>query len=183
MGIALKTYLFYLYLPMSVRVRNGKTYYRYTIWDKEAKKYRYLERRRPPEGSNRAFVKVPNQLTAKEVGKVFSRFREPSSAAVVLHLLYFYGIKPVDIYKLKISQVDFRKNTLADIPLRSDTVRLLRRHIDRIRTISDGYLIVDLRTGKKLSHYQLGYIVKVIRKEINPDFSLKSFKSHKKLPL
>lgn len=167
---------------MSIRIRNGKTYYRYTVWDKEAKKYRYLERSRPLEVSNSRFVKVPKQLTVNEVGRVFLRFPEPSSAAIVLHLLYFYDIRPVDIYELKISQVDFRKNTLNGMTLRPDTVRLLRRHVDRIRSISDGYLIVNLQTGKKLSHHQLGYIVKIIRKEVTPEFSLKNFKSHKNLP-
>lgn len=161
---------------MSIRVRNGKTYYRYTVWDKEAKKYRYLERKAP-------IAKITHQLTTNEIARIFLRFPEPSSAAIVLHLLYFYDIRPVDIYELKISQVDFRKNTLNGMTLRPDTVRLLRRHVDRIRSISDGYLIVNLQTGKKLSHHQLGYITKVIKKEISPDFSIRYFKSHKNLPL
>ena len=168
---------------MCIRIRNGRVYYRYKVWDDELKKYRHLERAKPIPGMKIYADEDILPLPATDIGKIFYRFRDQPSTTVALHLVYYYGIKTNDIYDLKISQADFRRNTLNGIPLRQDTVRLLKRHIDRIKAFSDGHLVVDLRNGKKMTRSQLNYVVSIIKKEINPDFSLKSFKSHKKPPL
>lgn len=67
--------------------------------------------------------------------------------------------------------------------LSDDAIRLLKRQKQRISDARrlynhlefNDYVIVDLKTGKKLSNKQIYYVCKVIRKDICADFRIKYF--------
>ena len=152
---------------MSVRIRNGHTYYRYTIWDKEAHKYRYLERKYPLK-EFRTTVRINyHDLQKREIEAVFEHFQEPSSSFIPLHFIYIYGMEPKEVYELTFTDCE-------KMALSFETKRILQRQRQRISDARRlyGYLeyhdfiCVDLKTGKKLSPNHFNYIKKWIRNNL-----------------
>ncbi len=151
---------------MSERIRNGHKYYRYTVWDKEKKKYKYLERKNPIENFSKKEKINYLKLSEKDLEKVFTRFKEPSTAFIPLHFIYIYHIDPIKVYDLTFTDC---KN----MDLTNETKRILLRQQQRISDFAriynyeefNDYICVNLKTGKKLSHYQYDYVKKWIHKE------------------
>ena len=165
---------------MSVRYKNGNRYYRYTIWDKKEKKRRYLERALPIRSLE---IKKDNRLndliyypSQDEIDAIFTRFKEPSSAYIPLYFIFYCHVDYLRVYDITFTEAF--KMSLSD-----DAIRLLKRQKQRISDARrlynhlefNDYVIVDLKTGKKLSNKQIYYVCKVIRKDICADFRIKYF--------
>lgn len=154
---------------MSERVRNGHKYYRYTVWDKSLKKYRYLERKEPLKD----FYKRPRinyyKLTDGQLEALFEHFSEGSTAFIPLHFIYIYKLDPIKVYNLTFTDC----NTMN---LTNETRRILLRHKQRISDFAriynydefNDYICINFKTGKKLSHYQYDYVKKWIRRKFLP---------------
>lgn len=150
---------------MSERIRNGHKYYRYTIWNKENKKYRYLERKIPIENYRKKEYMDLYKLQEDDINWLLNRFKEPSSAFIPLHFIFSYHIEPIKVYELTFK--DCKSMELSD-----ETKRIINRQRNRIQEARlifnhedfNDYLCINLKTGNKLSHYQLDYIKKVYRK-------------------
>lgn len=160
---------------MSIRIKNNHLYFRKSI-TVDGKRH-YLERREP------SFDYTPKQelvdISKEQVEAIFKRFQEPHTAFIPLHLVYHYGIEPVDVYEASRGQE-------WPFKLLPETVRIFARHEDRILQLSRAYgyspsdkLVVNLRTGKPISHYQTDYVSKVIRRDINPSWNWSRWKSQK----
>lgn len=151
---------------MSERIRNGHKYYRYTVWDKTLKKYRYLERKEPLKDYCKCSRINYKKLTDEQLEALFEHFKEPSTAFIPLHFIYIYNMDPKEVYDLTFTDC---KN----MELTSETKRILLRQQQRISDFAriynheefNDYICVNLKTGKKLSHYQFDYVKKWIRKE------------------
>ena len=154
---------------MSIRFRNGHKYYRYTIWDKEKHKYRYIERKCPLKDFRTSVRYNYRNLQKREIEAIFEHFREPSSAFIPLHFIYIYNVDPKKVYDLTFEDCNKMKLSI-------ETKHILQRQRQRISDARRlyGYLefndfvCVNLKTGKKLSHYQYDYIKKWIRKKFIP---------------
>lgn len=112
---------------------------------------------------------------------IFSRFPETSTAHIPLHLIYYYGVSIEEAYYISMNDLDLANGYWKDIKLNIDTVKLLKRQISRIVAAqiifhySTDKLVINLQTGKQISPYQVDYITKVIRREIDPLWSIKRF--------
>lgn len=157
---------------MSIRIRNGHKYYRYTVWDKELKKYRYLERKEPlKDYQKRQRIDYYN-LSDEQLETLFTRFREPSSAFIPLHFIYIYKMDPIKVYDLTFAKCK-------ELDLANETKRILLRQQQRISDARrlynheefNDYICVNLKTGKKLSYYQQDYVKKWIRKSLIAEVS------------
>ncbi len=152
---------------MSERIRNGHKYYRYTVWDKEKKQYKYLERKNPIENFFKKEKINYLKLSEKDLEKVFIRFKEPSTAFIPLHFIYIYHMDPVKVYDLTFGDCKYMELT-------NETKRILLRQQQRISDFAriynynefNDYICINLKTGKKLSHYQFDYVKKWIRKSL-----------------
>ena len=129
--------------------------------------------------SNRPPKPQVTEITKEQVEAIFKRFQEPHTAFIPLHLVYYYGMDPKSVYEL-------RRGFYGDIIFLPETRRILQRHESRIMQLMSAYnyipsdkLVINLRTGKPISHYQTDYISQVIRKEINPSWSWKRWESQK----
>lgn len=138
------------------RIKNGRLYYRKTV-TKNGERY-WLEQKEP----------FPDEVLPDIcVEAVFNRFPEPHTAFLPLYLIHNYPIEPKAAYELKIGSYRHDK--------------AVQRQVDRIFRCgvifgyTTDYLIVDLKTGRPISSYQLAYISRVIRKEIEPDFKWRKF--------
>ena len=149
---------------MSTRIRNGKLYFRKTVTDETGKRH-WLEHREPFKDS----------LSESTVVMVFKRFSEPHTAFLPLYLVYSLSVDPKVVYEAKMG--DFEGLSI-------DADRVLRRHKNRITQsrllflhteISD-YLMVDYRTGKRISYHQMYYISRAIRREIDPEWSWRKWR-------
>lgn len=119
------------------------------------------------------------EITKEQVELIFQRFPEPHTAFIPLHMVYFYGMDPKAVYELC-------RGHMEGIIFLPETIRILQRQEDRIKKLSTAYgyipsdkLVVNLRTGRPVSHYQTDYISKVIRRDINPSWSWERWKSQK----
>lgn len=149
---------------MSVRIRNGHTYYRYTIWDKESHKYRYLERKCPLK-EFRTSVRINYRKLKKwQIDAIFEHFCEPSASFIPLYFIYIYEMNPKEAYNLTFSDCE-------KMELSTETKRILQRQKQRISDARRLYgyseyhdfVCVNLRTGKKLSPNHFNYVRKWIR--------------------
>lgn len=159
----------------SFRFRSGHLYFRKSI-TVNGKKH-YLERKNPEF----EYKPKPEQIdiSKDQIEAIFKRFREPHTAFIPLHLVYYYGIDPKDVYEASRGQE-------WPFKLLPETKRIFRRNEERIEQLSRIYgylpsdkLVINLRTGKPISHYQMGYVSKVIRRDINPSWSWGRWKSQK----
>ena len=119
------------------------------------------------------------EITKEQVEAIFKRFPEPHTAFIPLHMVYFYSMDPKTVYELCRGHIE-------DIIFLPETVRILQRQEDRIQNLSRVYgyipsdkLVINLRTGQPVSHYQTDYISKVIRRDINPSWSWERWRSQK----
>lgn len=153
---------------MQIRIRNGHKYYRYTIWDKGLKKYRYLERKEPLNGFLYKNRRDYRKLSKEQITAIFEHFKEGTNAFIPLYFIYIYAMNPKDVYELTFDVCD-------QMNLSDDTKRILLRHKERIDAARrlynhdeyNSYICVNLKTGKKLSHYHFDYIKKWIKKHIS----------------
>ena len=112
---------------------------------------------------------------------IFERFPETSTAHIPLHLIYYYGVSVEEAYYVSTKDLDLKNGYWKDRKLSQDTVKLLKRQINRINSLSIIFrystdkLVINLQTGKQISPYQIDYITKVIRREIDPLWSIKWF--------
>lgn len=158
---------------MQIRIRNGNKYYRYTIWDKRLKKYRYLERKEPLKDFSYTKRCDYRKLSKAQITAIFEHFREGTNAFIPLHFIYIYGIDPKAVYDLTFSDCE-------KMDLTGDTKRILLRHKERIDAARrlynhdeyNNYICVNLKTGKKLSNYHFDYIKKWIRKNFSQEIPL-----------
>lgn len=118
-------------------------------------------------------------ISKEQVEAIFKRFQEPHTAFIPLHMVYFYGMDPKAVYEL-------RRGHIEEIIFLPETLRILQRQDDRIQRLSRVYgycpsdkLVVNLRTGQPISHYQTDYISKVIRRDINPSWSWERWRTQK----
>lgn len=110
--------------------------------------------------------------------KIFNRFPEGHTAHIPLHLIYYYHVRTSDAYDICFDDVDLTRGYWKTLKLMPETVKLLKRQKNRILTSATtipgyevtGLFVVDPLTGKPISSYQLGYISKVIRREIDPNW-------------
>ena len=129
---------------------------------------------------HRTRIKPPiTEITKEQVEAIFKRFPEPHTAFIPLHMVYFYGVDPKAVYEL-------RRGQECAFKLLPETVRILQRQEDRIKNLSRVYgyipsdkLVINLKTGQPVSHYQTDYISKVIRRDINPSWSWERWRSQK----
>ena len=170
-----KSRVLFLFYEMSIRIRNNHLYFRKSI-TVNGKKH-YLERRDPEF----EYKPKPEQIdiSKDQIEAIFKRFQEPHTAFIPLHLVYHYGIEPEAVYEAPRGQE-------WPFKLLPETVRIFRRNEQRIEQLSRVYgylpsdkLVINLRTGKPISHYQMGYVSKVIRRDINPSWSWERWKSQK----
>lgn len=152
---------------MSTRIRNGRLYFRKTITDEDGNRH-WLER-------SESF---DDRLPIETVEMVFRRFQEPHTAFLPLYLSYNLSVDPKAVYEARMGDYEG-----VDI----DVDRVLRRHKNRIiqsrmiflyDEITD-YLMIDLTTGKRISHHQIYYISRVIRKEIDGTWSWRRWRRAK----
>lgn len=118
-------------------------------------------------------------ISNEQVEAIFERFREPHTAFIPLHLVYYYGIDKEAVYEASRGQE-------WPFKLLPETARILQRHEDRIKQLMTVYhyipsdkLVINLRTGQPISHYQTDYISKVIRRDINPSWSWERWRTQK----
>lgn len=110
---------------------------------------------------------------------IFSRFPESSTAHIPLHMLYFYGIPPEESYYISTKDLDLNNGYWKDIKLKEETIKLFKRQINRISYsqiifhYSTDKLVINLQTGKQISWNQIYYIQRVVRKEIDPNWSFR----------
>lgn len=115
--------------------------------------------------------------------KLFERFPEGNTAHIPLHLIYYYNVSPEEAYDINVDDIDFDKGYWNGIKLTEETIKLLKRQQNRILMWAQTmpgfrlshYLVVDPMTGKQVSPHQYHYISKVIRREIDPDFTAYHF--------
>lgn len=165
-------------MDSSFRIRNNHLYFRKTITDEFGKRH-WLERKIPPVEISKI---IP--ITDAQVSQIFSRFAEPSTAFISLHMVYHYGIDPEVLYSTTYSEID--TGYLGCIELSAETIKILKRYQKRTLQLMSVYnyipsdnLIINPRTGKPITKYQLGYISRVIRRDINSTWSWKRWKSQK----
>lgn len=155
-------------LLMSVRIRNEKLYFRKTVTDENGSRH-WLERSYP-------FPEKPVLFLCSEA--VFNRFPEPSTAFLPLYLTYYLSITPEAVYEAKRGDYDGIKGNvdkaLARHYRRVQQARMLYLHEE----FSD-YLVIDLRTGKRISHYQKNYISRVLKRDVDSNWSWKNWCSQK----
>lgn len=179
----------------SVRLRNGRYYYRATVKGFD-NKYHYIEHGgfntydEAYEAGNFAYPRkrYPKHFTCTRhlADLVFERFPEKHPAHLPLKLIYLYELSPREVYSLKISDVDFSSKTLRVgskvIALTQGSLNLLSRHIDRVLNIRinlllepNEYLNVYLTNGKPIKVHQMDYVTKVLRSELNPGWNWREF--------
>lgn len=154
---------------MGTRIRNGYLYFRKTVRDEDGRKH-YLERKINDFSTIRKISNEP--ITNEQVEAIFKRFPEPNTAHIPLHMMYFCGMDKDAVYELTEASTGL-------LYLSDDTKKLLQRQINRISVCSllygysTDYLVINLQTGERISPYQMDYITKVIRREINPTWNWK----------
>lgn len=179
----------------SVRFRNGRYYYRATIKDHNGKRHwvehgGFATYKEAKEAGEFAYPgKKYIQTTDHLADLIFERFAEKSTAFIPLNLLYYTDCTVRDAYYMKIDDLDLEKGEwkLKDktIKLNKKLIKLLKKQIHNITSSRLIYLYSAkpiyvncyLNTGKRVDHHQIYYVTKVIRRELNPMWSIKGFKS------
>lgn len=176
----------------SVRCKNGRYYYR--VSKKIGDKWMSIERgsfatydeafiagcKAFPSQRRKKLIHINNHI--EEI--IFAKYPEETEAFLPLFLIRRCHVTPKEVYNLCEEDLDLTIGTWNDIFLDDETIRILRRHLDKINSIhlslqhinyDKNYLIVHFKNGKKISPNQIKYITKCIRKEINPEWNWKDW--------
>lgn len=176
----------------SVRERNGRFYFRVTI--RQNGKYKYIER-----GSfatyEEAYLQGNKLYPAKRRKKnltvtdhladlIFKKYPEGSEQFLPLFLIYYLGASVEEAYSISEEEINFKERRWLSYKLDDESLRILKRHIKKLEALQiplrykvyeKRYLVVRIKTGKRISPYQMDYITKCIRREINPEWNPKQF--------
>lgn len=181
----------------SVRCKNGRYYYRVTLY--ENGKRRYIERggfdtyEEAYETGNKLFPNkfIHLQRVSPHLAEIiFERFDSTTSGFLPLLLIYRTDATPKEIYESTLCDFDLKRKVWhlqnRDILLSESLVRAIRtqaRRIDYCVTslkfnVPDQVpLIINFKTGEPIKKSQMDYITKVIRTTINPYWTWKTFRA------
>ena len=142
---------------VSTRIRNNKLYFRKTVNENGSR--HWLERSHPFSHERVPFL---------DSEAVFNRFPEPSTAF----------IPPEAVYEAKIGDYEGIKDNV-DKALERHYRRVQQARILYLHKEFSDYIVIDLRTGKRISHYQKNYISRVLKRDVDKNWSWKNWCSQK----
>lgn len=181
----------------SVRFKNGRYYYRVTLYSNGKRKYiergsfnSFEEAKKAGElAYPRKNKKVLYETTPHLASVIFERFPEKHPAHIPLKILYYTNCTIEEVYSIKATEIDFDNGiwstTNNSYKLCSELIKLLKRHLHRMiesRIVflyenKEMYLNIYMQDGRRIKKNQIYYIANVIRKTINPQWNIESFQN------
>lgn len=183
----------------SVRYRHGKYYYRATIRDSFGKRHwvehggfkTYSEAKRAGEFAYPSKPKPKRLIISNDlVEQIFARFPESSTAYIPLIFTYYLQVLPEEVYDISVQDIDLRKRILQihnkHYFLDDTIVRVIKNHLDKLDQmvflfkydVTDHMpLVFNYSTGKRIDYHQMFYISKVIRREIDENWTWRDWRA------
>lgn len=180
----------------SVRFRNDKYYYRATIRDQNGTQH-WIEHgsfdtyEEALSAGNFAYPRKRKNrtlsCTSHVVDLVFERFPKNHPAYIPLKFIYYYDLTPKEVYNIKIRDIDLSNSIFIvdekEYVLSEEMITIVSNHIDKILKNrmtflcdNSGYLNVYFPSGKRVLYYQMDYVTKVLRREVNPNWNWRDFR-------
>lgn len=158
----------------SVRFRNGKYYFRVTLYDKDIKACKWIER--GPYKSKEEALAAANRTFPRKEGieefaktfdeKIFELFLENHPAYIPLKTMYYTRCSVDEAYDMKIDDIDFENKRWLSYNLNDELLTILKMHIRKIFNArlaflyqeSPIYVNLYLQSGKRVNKSQIYYI-------------------------